>query len=150
MFLILTRMNKHLLSFLIILLGGHAIGQTIAQFSYTSCLNRSVIRKSEFINIKKRGKKTVVQFTTHAPCNGDFAGGVEINQNILNLMFWTKPTQIQLEENALEVTEVAECDCFFTFTYHLNYKFQGSFDSIRINGLTLQEMDANQEVIELE
>ncbi|ELR73715.1 hypothetical protein C900_02119 [Fulvivirga imtechensis AK7] len=68
----------------------------------------------------------------------------------MNLKFWTKPTTLTDEDgNEVELLEVAECNCIFLFDYQIDELAIQEFDSIKVNGETLEQIDAENILTEM-
>jgi len=88
---------------------------------------------------------------TYAPCNGNFDSGIEVVENNINLKFWTKPTIVTDENGEVtELYEVAECYCMFKFTYHISDLILDERQSVKVNGLTLMQIDGNNIMTEFD
>lgn len=118
-------------------------GQTLKAFQYSDCIENNMSESSNIqISIEKLGIKSI-QLRTFAPCGGQFKGGFELSSSrILDLRFTVIPEMIK-GQNAqpTDLLEIAECNCFFEFTYD----FEGLPDiepiSIKVNGKSLFEID---------
>jgi hypothetical protein len=104
---------------------------------------------SRIVDIKKSGRLTTINLKTYAPCNGNLAGGFETADKRLNLKFWTKPTIVTDKKGKkTEVIEVADCNCMFDLKYQIKDLPTVDIKNIRVNGLTLKEIDDKSMVIE--
>src|SRR5687767_239046 len=91
-------------------------GQTLINFKYSNCLKECVNDSSRIDEIKTRETIMTISLKTYAPCNGNLDGGIESNENTLNLKFWTRPTIVKDKNGReAELTEVADCNCMFNF-----------------------------------
>ncbi|WP_157493842.1 hypothetical protein [Fulvivirga imtechensis] len=127
-----------------------SFGQTISSFTYSRCLEEHFNDSSRVIKIDQLKGLTEIQLRTYGPCNGNFDAGVELKGRVLNLKFWTKPTTLTDEDgNEVELLEVAECNCIFLFDYQIDELAIQEFDSIKVNGETLEQIDAENILTEM-
>ena len=69
----------------------------------------------------------------------------------MNLKFWTKPTILTDKEGEkTELIEVADCNCMFLLTYHLESLPLESFNIVYVNGQTLEQIDADNILTEVD
>jgi hypothetical protein len=118
-------------------------GQALINFKYSNCLNEYVNDSSRISEIKTSETITTIMLKTYAPCNGNLDGGIEINENALNLKFWTRQTIVK-DKNGKEVelTEVADCNCMLNFKYQISGLATVEKSRIKVNGLSLRAIDA--------
>lgn len=118
-------------------------GQALINFKYSNCLKEYVNDRSRISEIKTNETITTIILETYAPCNGNLDGGIDINENTLNLKFWTRPTIVKDKNGkAVELTEVADCNCMFNFKYQISGLATVDKSRIKVNGLSLRAIDA--------
>jgi hypothetical protein len=132
-------------------MGSQLFGQSLARFEYSNCLNEYVGDSSKIVDIKKMGRVTTINLKTYAPCNGNLAGGFEVVDKDLNLKFWPKPSIVTDKKGKeSEIVEIADCNCMFEFKYRILDLSAIDMKHIKVNGLTLKEIDARNILIEIE
>ena len=101
--------------------------------------------------MKKSGRLTTINLKTYAPCNGNLLGGLEAIDKNLNLKFWTKPTIVTDKKGKkTEIIEIADCNCMFDFKYQIKDLPTMDIKDIKVNGLTLKEIDSKNIWTEIE
>jgi hypothetical protein len=146
-----TQMTRTTLTILILVIGSRLFGQSLTKFDYSECLKDFVGDSSKIVDIKKSGRLTTINLKTYAPCNGNLTGGLETADQRLNLKFWTKSTIITDKKGKKkEIIEVADCNCLIDFKYQIRDLPTVDIKEIRVNGLTLQEIDSKNILTEIE
>jgi hypothetical protein len=126
------------------------IAQRLEKFTFSGCMWECRNDSSKIEGIQSVKSLTLINVKTYAPCNGNFVGGVEAYDDLVNLTFRTKPTIIKDSKgNVHEVIEVADCNCVFLFLYEVYGLAKVTEQSIRINGLSLKEINARNIYTEL-
>ena len=134
---------------LVILSTTALFSQNLERFTFSECLKECSNDSSKIEEIILKGDLTIIKLKTYAPCNGNFAGGVEEKNNFLNLKFWTKSTNLKDKNgNVSELVEVADCNCVFRFTYEVK-DLKVRADLVKVNGLTLKQIDTSNILTEL-
>lgn len=144
-------MTRTTLTILILVIGSRLFGQSLTKFDYSDCLRDCVGDSSKIVYIKKSGRLTTIKLKTYAPCNGNLAGGLEAVDKGLNLKFWTKSTIITDKKGKkTEILEVADCNCLLDFKYQIKNLPTVDTKEIKVNGLTLKEIDSRNILTEIE
>ena len=136
-------MRRSTLTALLLINGGLLFGQSLKKFNYSACLKDCANDSSKVNEVKKTGRLAVISIKTYAPCSGNLEGGLDLRNNFLNLTFGTKPTIVKDKKGkTLELIEVADCNCMFNLKYQIKDLSTVDVKNIRINGLTLKEIDS--------
>ncbi|CAN5484658.1 hypothetical protein BH10BAC4_BH10BAC4_11530 [soil metagenome] len=136
----MTRLSLTIL-FLAIMTG--VFSQKLVKFNYSACLKDLVNDSSKVQEIKSVGTTTTIRLRTYAPCNGNLGGGFEFSKNTINLKYWTKPIIIKHKNGKhTELLEIADCNCLFDFTYQIEGLASIDKKAIKVNGLTLKDIDS--------
>lgn len=113
-------------SFLVTICGASA--PSIHNFSYSKCIGEFSNDSITSVQVLRKDNFVTIDFGALAPCNGNLKASVLQVNDTLHLTFEPKPTIIIDKEGVVhEIIEVADCDCFFRFSYVINKT--KSFDS---------------------
>ncbi len=119
------------------------IAQQLQKFDFSNCLAECRNDSSAIEEISAAGHLTHIKVKTYAPCNGNFAGGIQVSPGFVNLKFWTRPTVVTEKNGKVsELLEIADCNCVFRFVYEIKGLGKIDYRSIRINGKTLKQIDS--------
>ncbi len=134
---------NHLVLMLILTSSYSLFGQNLDSFKFSDCNKSDSIRTSEIkkISIQNNGL-TTIDLRTYANCRGNFEGDIELLENFVNLMFQVKPVRIKQKDGSYsEIVELADCNCLFDFQYRISGIDHIGKDQIKVNGMTLTEID---------
>ena len=116
-------------------------GQTISDFTYSSCLDRIDSSRVSLTPVDSRSIS--IKLSTYVPCNGNFQASAEqTDDGLLDFAITSKPKWSQ-DRNGLqtEIVEVADCNCLFDFSFIVNGISSKDVAGILVNGQTLPQID---------
>ncbi len=136
-------MTRFSLLIVLLLLGNLAWGQRLTKFKFSDCLQNCDSDSSKIHEITKAGVITTIRLRTYAPCGGNLEGGFKIAKDTLNLEFWTKPTKTWKDKQGrmVSIVSISDCNCIFDFTYQITGIKVVTEKKIKVNGMTLLEID---------
>lgn len=119
-------------------------GQVLEKFSFSKCISESNSDSTKIDSIIQMDSLYEVHFTAYANCAGNFEGKIAISNDTLDLRYAFRLTRI-VNKKTGEVEEFfqkAMCDCLYRFVYMIRGTNSVSKNKIRINGVTIEEINS--------
>jgi TonB family protein len=140
------KMIRTILTILLVTTSIVSSGQALEKFDFSDCMTECIDDSTRIDNIVQTNGLTEINLTAYANCNGNLEGWIKIKNDSLNLIYLPKVTRIRNKKTGEveEYIEIATCDCVFKFTYTISGMQIIDKNRIRINGETLDEINAGK------
>lgn len=125
-------------------------GQILEGFQFSDCMRECIGDSTRIDSFVQTSHLTEIDLTAYANCSGNLEGEIKLSGDTLNLTYSPKVTRVKNKKTGKveEHIELATCDCIFKFHYTISGLQTIEKNRIRINGETLDKINARRISVE--
>jgi len=142
----IKKMTRTILTILVATTLTVSSGQVLEGFEFSDCMKECIGDSTRIDKFVQTSHLTEINLTAYANCSGNLEGQIKLTGDTLNLIYSPKVTRIRNKKTGEveEYIEVAMCDCIFKFRYTISGLQTLDKYKIKINGETLEKINARQ------